>query len=207
MAAVSALCSRAIVLDGGRVVVDGLVQDAVRSYIAQNIDQGAARWELESLRRPSADVGRVARLRRVAAHAAQPDGFAFGEPLRFRVTFASQVPLSHVVCALNLDDLSGTRVVTFESDDSAGEFDAAGPGRYELEVVVPPFGLRPGKYLLSASIYSGGHFYDYLLHFGMVSVLPFDLLQQRYVGERPDRGPICVRSGWRVVEASEAIHA
>ena len=132
-----------------------------------------------------------------------PEGFAFGEPMRFHLFFESSVPLNDLVCALNLDDVSGMRVVTFESDEGSARGDG-GAGCYELEVVVPPFGLRPGKYLLSTSLRSGGHYYDYLVHFGVLSVLPFDEQRERHVEELPERGAIYVKSSWRVVSVVES---
>ena len=62
MAAVSALCDRAIVLDGGRPVFDGPVQDAIQHYVAKNLDEAATIWELKTLPRATEAIGVVARL-------------------------------------------------------------------------------------------------------------------------------------------------
>ncbi len=198
MAAVSALCTRAIVLDGGRPVFDGPTPDAIRHYLTHNLDAGAAAWDLDRLPRDADDLGRAARLTRAAAVMARPEGFAFGEALRFHVSVSSKVPLDRLVCAINLDDMTGARLATFESDERVGAFAGLGPGEHDIEAVVPPFGLRPGTYYLSASLYSGGHYYDYLVRFGTLSVRPFDDRTDDYVQQRPDLGAIHVPATWNV---------
>jgi lipopolysaccharide transport system ATP-binding protein len=201
MGAVSRLCSRAIVLDRGRPEFDGPAQEAVRWYLAHNLDDAAASWDLDALPRSNQDIGGEARLIRASAAPSASGAFVFGEPMRFRVALTSKVPLADLACVLNIDDSSGTRVVSFDSDESAGGFKSTGAGDYELELTVPPFGLRPDKYLLSASLYSGGHYYDYLVRFGVISVMPSDA--QREHPLKSDRGPTFVPSTWRIVSAPE----
>jgi lipopolysaccharide transport system ATP-binding protein len=196
MAAVSALCSRALVIDAGRTVFDAPAGEAVRIYLEHNLADAAARWELADAPRAVDDLAALVKLHRVSAVMSRGDGFAFGEALRFRVEVEARVTMPDVTCAIGLDSLYGTRVVTFMSDH---EPMATVPGgRYEVEVTVPPFGLLPGKYLLSVSLFSGGQYHDYLIHFGAVRVLPLDVDGVQHVEEHGDRGPIAVASAWRV---------
>jgi hypothetical protein len=110
----------------------------------------------------------------------------------------ARVTMSDVTCAIGLDSLYGTRVVTFISDRAC--IATVPGGRYVIEVTVPPFGLLPGKYLMSVSLFSGGQYHDYLIHFGAVRVLPLDLDGGQHVEEHVDRGSIAVPSAWRVSE-------
>src|SRR5260370_18502429 len=80
-------------------------------------------------------------------------------------------------------------------------------GRYEIEVTVPPFGLLPGKYLLSVSLFSGGQYHDFLIHFGAVRVLPLALNGVQHVEEDLDRGPIAFASAWRALELAGQVPA
>jgi lipopolysaccharide transport system ATP-binding protein len=206
MSAVASLCSRAIVLDRGSRVFDGPAGEGIRHYLAQHLDDRAARWDLDRQPRVENDLGRSTRLLEMSAHVDAASGFRFGTPMRFRVAFATTTPLRHLVCAINIDDLTGRRIVSFESDEAALHFNAVTAGRYAVEVEAPPFGLRPGKYLLSASLYSGGQFYDYVVQFGVVSVLSPESGRHRVeLEERADRGPIHVESKWRVVAAEQLV--
>jgi lipopolysaccharide transport system ATP-binding protein len=206
MSAVTALCSRAIVLDGGRVIFDGTAADGIRHYLAKHLDQSTHSWPLDRLARRDSDLGQTARLLEASAVTPRSEGYAFGEPLRLRVAIASSLPMADVVCALNVDDITGYRLVTFESPIGSASRNAA-RGRCELEVTVPPFGLRPGKYLLSASLFSGGQYYDYLVHFGVLTILPFEAGATMPFDDQPDRGPIKAPAIWRVVERQQAVPA
>ena len=198
MAAVSTLCTRAIVMDGGHAVLDASAKDAVRHYLEKNLADVAASWEIGAHHRTFDDLGSRVRLDRVSALMTRTDGFARGEALRFRVELAGRSRLDGVRCAIGLDSLYGTRLVTFTSDDR--QVAARPGGRYEFEVSVPPFGLVPGKYLLSVSLYSGEVYHDYMVHFGAVNVLPLGVDGQHDVDERTDRGLVAAPSAWRVSE-------
>jgi lipopolysaccharide transport system ATP-binding protein len=205
MAAVSALCSRAMVIDAGQTVFDAPAGEAVRFYLEHNLADAAARWELADAPRTVDDLAALVKLQRVLAVMTRSDGFTFGEALRFRVEIEARVTMPDVTCAIGLDNLYGTRVVTFISDHA--HIATAPGGRYEIEVTVPPFGLLPGKYLLSISLFSGGQYHDYLIHFGAVRVLPLALNGIQHVEEDVDRGPIAVPSAWRVLELACPVSA
>jgi homopolymeric O-antigen transport system ATP-binding protein len=200
MAAISSLCTRAMVIDGGRAVCDAPSGDAVRYYLEHNLADAAARWEVADAPRAARDLASLVRLERVTAIMTRADGFAFGEALRFRVGMRAGATMADVTCAIGLDDMHGARIVTFLSE---GERIATRSGcRYEIDVTVPPFGLLPGKYLLSVSVFSGGQYHDYLTHFGAVMVLPLDVNGAHHVETHADRGPIAVPSLWSVSAAS-----
>jgi hypothetical protein len=199
MAAVSALCSRSIVLDHGQAVFDGPARDGVRHYLEHHLASASLAWDFGTLQRTYDDLGSLASLEHLAALTTRPDGFRFGEPLRFRVGVRSSATLPQVQCAIGLDDMYGSRVVTFQSDQRSIAI-AAG-GRYDIDVTVPPFGLRPGKYLLSVSLSSGGQYHDYLVHFGALPVVPLHYEDEGHVDDRSDRGPIAVPSEWQVAQA------
>jgi lipopolysaccharide transport system ATP-binding protein len=200
MSAISTLCSRAVVMEAGRPVFDGPAREAVRQYLEHNLADAALNWDLGTAPRLETDLGALVRIERVRATAARAEGFRFEEPLRFHVGVTSAVTMAQIECAIGLDDMYGSRVVTFTSEGA--RFAASPGGSYEVEVTVPPFGLRPGKYLLSASLASGGQYHDYLIHFGAVSVVPLHQDGNRPVDDQGDRGPIAVPSEWRILEGA-----
>jgi lipopolysaccharide transport system ATP-binding protein len=195
MSAVSALCSRTIVLDRGERVFDGPAHEGVRFYLEHNLTDASLAWDLDAARRTDPEAGSLVRLARIRASATANDGFRFMEPLRFRIEITAHAPFDHVACAVGLDDVYGTRVVTFDSNDH--QMRVARGGRYAMDVTIPGFGLLPGKYLLSASVHSGSQYHDYLLHFGALTVIPLSEDGAAHVEEYTDRGRIVVASQWR----------
>ncbi len=198
MSAISALCTRALVMAGGRPVFDGAAADAVRHYFETNLADSAATWDLAGVPRKMADLATLVRLDRMATTMARADGFRFGEPLRFRLEFSSQVVLESMACAIGIDDLYGARVVTFDSRREGVPISTVAGGRYAIDLTIPSFGLLPGRYLLSVSVYSGGQYHDYLVHFGTISIAPLDHEDGSYVDQTPGLGPIQVPSLWQV---------
>ncbi|HEY7171853.1 MAG TPA: ABC transporter ATP-binding protein [Vicinamibacterales bacterium] len=196
MTAVSALCSRAIVLDQGQTVFDGPVQQGVRFYLEHRLTDASLDWELDSRRRLDPDFGSLVRIERIAARASGNDGFRFMEPLRFRIEIAGRAAYEQVTCAIGLDDVYGTRVVTIDSADHRIRVGAG--GRCAVEVTTPGFGLLPGKYLLSASVYSGAQYLDAIVHFGALTIVPLSVDGGAHVEEYDERGRIAVPSQWVV---------
>ena len=143
MAAVSALCTRAMVIDAGQTVFDAPAGRSRSLYLEHNLADAAARWELADAPRTVDDLAALVKLQRVLAVMTRVDGFTFGEALRFRVEMEARVTMPDVTCAIGLDNLYGTRVVTFISDHAP--IATVPGGRYEIEVTVPPFGLLPGR--------------------------------------------------------------
>jgi lipopolysaccharide transport system ATP-binding protein len=202
MAAVATLCSRAMVLGGGRTTFDGPAGEAVRFYLEDNLADSTTAWDLGGVPRQMDDLAALVHLDKVSAVMARTEGFRFGEPLRLRVEFSASATMDGLACTVGLDDLRGARLVTFDSDRQAVPIAAVAGGRYTIDVSVPPFGLLPGKYLLSVTLYSGGQCHDGVNQFGAVSVVPLDEHGEEYVDARADRGPIVVPSTWRVSESS-----
>jgi hypothetical protein len=199
MAAVSSLCTRTIVIDRGALVFDGSAREGVRHYLENNLASAGLAWDLSTVKRTRDDLAALVRIDGLTAQTARVEGFRFGETLRFRVNVAATATLPQVQCAIGLDDLYGSRVVTFVSDRQS--MSTANGRHYDIDVTVPPFGLRPGKYLLSVSVYSGGQYHDYLVHFGAISVVALHSEDDEHVDDQTDRGPIAAHSEWRMSEA------
>jgi lipopolysaccharide transport system ATP-binding protein len=198
MAAVSALCTRALVMASGRPVFDGGAADAVRHYFETNLADSAAAWDLAAVPRKVDDLAKLVRLERMASTMARADGFRFDEPLQFRLEFSSQVALQSMACAVGIDDLYGSRVVTFDSRRDGVPIATSAGGRYAIDLTIPSFGLLPGRYLLSVSVYSGGQYHDYLVHFGTIAIVPLEHDGGGYVDQATGLGPIQVPSVWQV---------
>ena len=132
MAAVRSLCSRALLLEKGRVVEDGVVEDVLARYLALNSAAQSATTAL-----PEAE--KEAPARAIAVHVSGMDGkarstFQLGEPWRARVEFELNRPLPHVIAGFGLQSLDGTPLVTWWSAPRD-----LGTGRYtaEFECNVP----------------------------------------------------------------------
>jgi lipopolysaccharide transport system ATP-binding protein len=126
MAAVRSLCSRALLIETGRVLEDGTVDEVLARYLALNSQAQAATTALP-------DGEKDAPTRGLAVHVLAIDGrarstFRLGEPWRARVEFELHRPLPHVIAAFGLNSLEGVPLITWWSAPRD-----LGVGRYSVE--------------------------------------------------------------------------
>jgi lipopolysaccharide transport system ATP-binding protein len=146
MTTVQALCSRAVVLAGGRVTLDGTPAAAVREYLKQS-DGLAPEWRDARPADPTKDVMiRAARVR-------LPDGtpaaqLAADKPFDLEIGYEVFRPTTaQIAFRLNRDD--GLTVFTTGDGDTRGVFcRPQAVGRHAARVRVPGHFLAPGRYHL-----------------------------------------------------------
>ena len=150
MAAVQSLCTRAVVLAGGKVAFDGPPAAAVRAYLNQGGD-GQAEWRDD---RPP-DPDRAATI--LAARVRSADGAVVAtlppdRPFAVEVEYAlARRVTCQVSFRLNRDD--GLTVLTTSDGDADGVFcRPREPGRYVGSVTVPGHLLAPGRYSLLVAV-------------------------------------------------------
>jgi lipopolysaccharide transport system ATP-binding protein len=203
LAAVASLCRRVLHLDHGRVDFDGPAEVGVPRYVASTMPSSELSWPLENVRRERADLAQALAL--VSVEGLPAEGtFAYREPLRFRITWRANSRMDDVVVVLNLDDMNGTRLATFEAETHRMGMRVE-PGRtYTMEVVVPDPPITPGRYLLSASLYSGNHWYDYVRQLGSFEISTLTHDTGDYLIVRPGAGLVQLESAWRLLADSPA---
>ncbi len=140
MDAVTALCSRAILLSGGRITGDGSAAEVVRSYLSKLATAEVAVWR--------GDEGDD-RLRLRATRVRSDDGGPLRThvPIRIEVVIDLRTPVLGLICAVELFS-SEQRMLAYSAQDDrlpppAEEVPA---GLMALEVVIPPNMLAPGAY-------------------------------------------------------------
>lgn len=198
MAAITRLCARVVMLRTGQVVFDGGVLDGVKQYLSEGSagTQGLVR-ELADEPRRGDWYGGYARLSRLEL---QPSGetpeLKLGEALRLRIDFRSIVPILHAAVGVGLDDMYGSRLMTFNSDESGVTITTEKDGAYTVNLCVPQPSLNPGRYSLSCAVLSGGQVLDFIPHATTFDVLPLDDESGAHVEPTDGAGPIRVPCAW-----------
>ncbi|MFO0796686.1 MAG: ABC transporter ATP-binding protein [Gemmataceae bacterium] len=156
MTTVQAVCSRAIVLAGGRVTLDGTPGAAVREYLKQ-ADGLSAEWLDDRPADPNKDIMiRSARVRRADGTLAAQ--LAADQPFDLEIGYeVSRPTTAQIAFRLNRDD--GLTVFTTGDGDAAGVFcRPQSAGRHASRVRVPGHFLAPGRYhlLVAANRFGAG---------------------------------------------------
>ena len=192
MAAIGSLCTRAVVLRGGRVAYAGDVAQAITEYSARDaaVLVGDLRdrhdrvggGEIKST--SIAMTGSSGELTRVV----KP-----GEPFDVHVSYEAQIALKDVEVSLNVELLDGTRIVTLASGFRNERFAvAAGAGTLTCHVDALP--LRPDTYAINV-FFSGNHaYYDHVERAMSFEIAPSDVYGS---GRMPQRNEGALIASYR----------
>ena len=195
LAAVSALCDRAIWLEKGRVVSDGPSREIVDAYLRATAGVAARRVELKGHRRTC----RSQPLQLTAIEWASGMPLRHGETARILIFFEVAEPITDVGFGIGFSVPGGNRVLTYDSDLEAGRLDIPCCGEFAIELEVDLLPLAPGAYSIDLAARCGdAQSLDYLPSCTLIDVSPGDKTPAAY-SRHPSAG---VRFGgsWKSLE-------
>jgi lipopolysaccharide transport system ATP-binding protein len=194
MSAVASLCTRGIVMAGGRVAFDGDVTGAVRTYLDQSAPSAERFWTLDDAQRRHGygDLARLTSLELVA----DATSLRFEEDLVLRIGFRPMVAREGLHVGVGVDDAMGMRIVTFNSDVAGVAVDVQAGKDYVVELRVPTPGLNPGRYTISAAVGSAAQLLDFLPAAATIEVA--DWTEEGSV-VKPQPGVVSMPCHWRIV--------
>ena len=195
MAAISSLCSRAIVLHDGSLVFAGSPGEAVSRYSAQ-------RTSLVGDLRARHDRHGSGELRAVTISVRNGRGETVGavrplEPFDIIVEYEAGTAARHVAVSIDIEQIDGTRIATLFGGFRNQTFPVeAGSGSFCCRVDGLP--LRPDTYSLNVFVGGQNAIYDFVERAMLFDVAPADVFG---TGRLPDRsqGPLLVHYTWSVL--------
>ncbi len=154
MQAVRALCRRAILLERGRVVVDGETDTVVRRYLAgiASPDSGRRRWD-DPASRPGSDFCRVAEVRVTDEGGTPATTFLTSQPIVVTIEFDLDRLDSALSAAFDLAAFDGSVVFrSAHTDMSESSRPRLVLGRNAVRCTIPPGLLNSGRYAINLRI-------------------------------------------------------
>ncbi len=158
------LCDRALLIESGRVTMDGLPGPVVAEYLART-----GRRQTGGVSSVAPDVPRfgtgAARVREITLTSLEGEpltGVHFGQPMRIGLLVESLEPIADAVFEVGISSAEGQRVLTAQSIDRERPSDAlvAGTSRVSVELSAT---LLPGEYALDVAVHRrSGVTMDYL---------------------------------------------
>jgi lipopolysaccharide transport system ATP-binding protein len=162
MAAIKALCQRALLFDGGRLVQDGAVDGVVDAYLATgrvSADDGILPDNV-----PRTGTGEV-RLRSVSIRDREHEPVSqlyLGDPFSVEMTFEAKAPVDDVSVVVGISSLDGVRAATAYSTSEGRPAWSLAAGHHRV-VLDFDLVLLPRRYTLDIAIVrSSGHEIDYV---------------------------------------------
>jgi lipopolysaccharide transport system ATP-binding protein len=155
MLAVQRLCTKAYVIDGGRIVAQGTPAEAVTEYLnrGRSTQTGGVAVIPPDARRLSGTE--EAMLRRVVVtdnEGRQISSLRLGEGLRVSMLFEAKSEVRDAVVEVGISTPDGERLVTTQNVDHPGSSLDLKPGLNEIEVSLG-IALLPGEYLLDVGVH------------------------------------------------------
>jgi lipopolysaccharide transport system ATP-binding protein len=193
MAAVRGLCSRALYLRGGRLILDARPEQCIAAYLQENF---SAQDEWAAARTTDHPVQITAV--RLRGERLPGSGLDASESFTVELEYEVRQRISNSVVEIWLLAADGTHLMTFgDHDQNPALLEERKPGRYTAEVRVPGNLLNTGAYFLRVNS-------------GIVNQLTYDhvdALRFEIVDSRPDaarqnrRGYVVPFAPWRTISA------
>jgi lipopolysaccharide transport system ATP-binding protein len=202
---VEKLCQRVVVIDGGRVVMQGDPVTCIAAYLGARTEP-----------KPAVDLGAVPRmdprlvpvftsLELLDGEGSPISAVGCGEPLEFHLTYSARSEIVNPSFGLVFSNAMGVPLFFLQTRSQLGLSDKAPPaGRIVCRLDEVP--LVPGEYLLTIGCMTGERQLDLLEHVASFTVEPRDFFNTGYL---PDvlNGPVLIRAQWDLRELSPVARA
>ena len=154
MNTIQQLCSRCVVLDKGRIIYDGNVEEAIRIYMG-TVKESPLKLNLEEFPRAEEHKSHVALMKKLEVLDADSSVFAQNSKMRFKLTLtANQQDLNMYIRAI-IHYADGTPVTMITSNEA---FEAKCGEDKEVTFSLNTQYIVPGKYTLSLILYEVNQF-------------------------------------------------
>jgi lipopolysaccharide transport system ATP-binding protein len=188
------LCQRVVVIDGGRVVMQGDPVSCIAAYLGARTEP-----------KPAVDLRAVPRLDPrltpvfTSLDVLDGDGLptaavGCGEPIEFHLGYAAPSEIVNPSFGVIISNGMGTPLFFLQTRAQLGVWDkAARSGRIVCRLDEVP--LVPGEYLLTLGCLTGERQLDLLEHVASFSVEPRDFFKSGFLPHQLN-GPVLIRAQW-----------
>ena len=147
MSAINRLCSRGILLENGRLVVDGLVNDVIREYLQDDQAFSNGLWVSKDSNQDG-EIN-VERIEIVNEQNQTTTLFNFEEKIEVRITYRTSLSRSQFVMGVALADAQGNDLFSsFDTDDKKLR-DYAPALNNSISCNIPARLFKPGAYTMT----------------------------------------------------------
>jgi len=175
MGAVRTLTERCIVLSKGKLIFDGSTDEAVQIYLKSFRESSCNVIDLSTAKREhaSSDEWRFTSI----AILAPEGGWAYGDTLRFKLSYITQRRASDVSLVIHICDIFGTKLVTCRSCDDGFTFNNNTGDCENIVVSIADPKLPPGTYCVWIGAFSGKqHILDMIVQASQFEIKPQNCL-------------------------------
>jgi lipopolysaccharide transport system ATP-binding protein len=194
MPAITRLCRSALCLENGSVILSGISEHVVQSYLARGAET-KARVEFETDQNKDAQITSIELMNDLSQ--LSPD-FDVSMPIHVLVRFHAHRMISDHRIIVALSDTNGTEIFVTNSTDQGQPIRRLEPGGYTATLIIPDRLLAAGRYFLSAYVDEP----NVKTHDRQERVISFSVSGDPYRANERRRGLIVYPFEWRTSPTS-----
>ena len=198
MGAIVALCGRAILVDGGRIVADGISQPVVDQYL-QIVSRIAQAPLGERMDRRGNQALKFVRFDPMNSEGHVTPTVCSGEDLflGFKYQAARGMPLKNVHVAIGMHGKLDENLFHLSTSVSQADFEEI-PSEGVIVCHIPCLPLQPGRYAFNLFCMVAGEISDWVQNAGVVEVDAGDFFGTGRLPP-PEQGVFMVKHSWNVI--------
>jgi lipopolysaccharide transport system ATP-binding protein len=190
------LCQKVIVVDGGRLVMQGDPVSCIASYLGSHAEPSSG-VDLATVPRLDPRLTSVyTHLELRAADGTPVSTVGSGEALEFHLSYSASDEIVSPSFGIIVSNGMGMPLFFLQTRTQHGLWDRA-PSRGTVVCRLDETPLVPGDYLLTIGCMTGERQLDLLEHVASFSVEPRDYFDSGYL-PHPLNGPVLIRSTWKL---------
>lgn len=171
MNTIQQLCSRCVVLDKGRIIYDGNVEEAIRIYMG-TVKESPLKLNLEDFPRAEEHAGNIVSMKQLEVLDAQSSVFAVNSKMRFRLQLKANQEKLKLYMRVIIHYADGTPVTMITTDEPVK---ADKEEDKNIVFSIDSTYIVPGKYTMSIIIYEVNQFGTYRNCDGIKDVYCFEI--------------------------------
>jgi lipopolysaccharide transport system ATP-binding protein len=181
MAAVKSLCTRGIVLENGKVVFEGGVDECVNEYLKDSIQNSYKKWENDFC--PKTDFLKLLEVKILDLKGDLKLNHLISEPISIEFTYEILKENKLFTHGFNLFNNQNIHILSSHDKDSSTLHTALQKGIYSKKIYIPGNFLAEGSYSCSFAIMRYNPFH---VEFHEMEVVGFNVIDE--MGENTARG-------------------
>ncbi|MEZ4856631.1 MAG: ABC transporter ATP-binding protein [Gelidibacter sp.] len=173
MAAVKSLCNRAIILDQGKIIYEGNVDESLRIYKELSSNESIAFNFSEH--KPHYNTIKISKFSILDINGESISECLMGDNFNFEFNIESKIETSFTLRVAVFDDKEN-RILAFDSSDIGSVFEISKNQIKKIKCIVSEsINLKSGKYYLNISLRRGAILYDHIVGVTTLMILEKDI--------------------------------
>ena len=153
LAAIKSLCTRALLIQGGKLVADGPVEETVTKYLDLTWPLSSDGTVPDSEARSGTGAALLRRVSIADTTGARVERVFLGQTLRVTCFYEVREPLEDVVIELGISTSDGLRIATALSSDAGAPLMRLEPGMHEITVELDVTFLPHPQYVVDVAMH------------------------------------------------------